>query len=714
MTPPRSLMPLVGPALALLLGSCGNRAPGPRWIELARGFEPRPLTELVERWERADGDTGNRARPVTAGIGLEHTLARPDWSLDPATGDWLAPLPRGAFRYGSEGFTRLSAPDRKFKRSDFVSRFRFKPFEDELAEDEFVCEGERIRLHLASGEVPPAEATLSQRLENGHEVEGSWEARVGGFRGLAIPVFSGEREELRCDLPPGSQLSFLAVHHARTREKTCRLRVLLDGQEIFEHEFADPELALQGSRHTVTLPTEGRRRALLAFEAEGSPGIGLFFQPVIGPAAIGTYGARPWPDARPDIVLFLADTFRADNLACYGGDPELAPNLNALAERSCRFRRARSPAAWTLPSISSLLSGLFPGQHGTTETGDKFPLELETLPESLRRAGYRTGAITDASFFSAAWDMNQGFEWFSEHFFPDWYLERTIDEALDFLEHDDGRPTFLLVHTYRTHAPYRVGAQEDSSAYDALIEEGHVSLLQAGPLTAATVLEPMLRNQDRFRELYREGVRGFDQGSARLLAALEHLGFPERGYLLFTSDHGEALGENEDMQHGRHLWEVKLRIPLLVTGPDVAPRDVDWMASLVDLAPTLAGIAGLQADPRWAGVSLLTLASERPAFAFQLEKKKRQVAIIDGGHKIITSRPPETLSAGECEEAYDLGSDPGEEHNLVNEAPWPAELARRRSGEALELLQARVKRVQVEVAPEVLEQLREIGYGGEE
>ncbi len=681
--------------LACLLATCGGERP--RWIELARGFEPQPIEELVLRWEAADGATGNTTRAVEAGVGIEHELVRSDWTREEGTDDWLTALPRGAFRHGSERFTRLTAEGLELER-----------FEGgRLDPGEYAFEGEEIRLRLESGAEPPPSAKLHQRLENGLALDGRWHVRAAGMSGDGIPVYSGEREELVCDIPPGSCLSFLAMHASRP---PVHYRVRLDGEIFFEKEETNAGFLRSGKRYSRALPPEGQKRARLTFEIDSPTGFGVFFQPIIGPAEVGSYGFRPWPDARPDMVLFLADTFRADNLACYGGDPGLTPNLNALAERSLRFQHARSTAAWTLPSISSLLSGLYPGQHGATEKGDSLPYGIETLPELLRRAGYRTGAVTDASFFSSVFQMNQGFEWFQEHVAPEWNLEHTIDEALEFLDQDDGRPTFLLVHTYRTHQPYRAGTDEDASAYQAIQDEGVQAFEQGDSLTAAAGRELQLAKKDEYRRLYRAGVRGLDRSLGRFFASLKDLGFPARGYLLFTSDHGEALGENQDMFHGGHLWEIKLRVPLLMSGPDLVPGDIPWTTTNVDLAPTLAALARIPSDSTWPGTSLLSLASERPVYAFQLEKRRRQISILDGQRKIITLRPPETLHAGECDEAYELASDPGEEQNRAGDAEWPAELVRKRAGATLELLEARATKVQASMDPEIARQLRGLGY----
>src|SRR5262249_54540862 len=130
------------------------------------------------------------------------------------------------------------------------------------------------------------------------------------------------------------------------------------------------------------------------------------------------------------------------------------------------------------------------------------------------------------------------------------------------------------------------------------------------------------------------------------------------------------------MFHGGHLWETKLRVPILLRGPGLQPRAVDETATLIDLTPTFAELARVPADPRWTGRSLLHLDGDRPAFAFQLTKKSREVALLQRGHKVIAAPEPRALASGACEEAYDLDADPGEETNVAQSAAWPAELAR--------------------------------------
>lgn len=634
----------------------------------------------------ADGAAGEQAIPSSA------------WRVESAPGTFSLALPAGvAAADGARLFAQLVRVDEARALAPFEYRVESR--------------GKGRSLTLCwPGEGRPPAMRLAVRLENGRHDEGRWELRSGRFCGTGIPVWSGGREELALDVPPASELSFRFVHGGETEAGAVAIRVWLDGELLGERSF--PGGAREPEFVSLALPARGKPGARLAFEVEGVPGLGAFFAPAIAPLARGRPGARPWAE-RPDIVLFLVDTLRADALAEGGGEATLAPNLNRFAASSLRFPAARANAAWTLPSISSLLTGFHPGQHGATDEDLSLPGFHRTIAERLAAAGYRTGAITDGSFFSPIFGLEQGFEWFTQREWPDWDLDLTLADAREFLERDDGRPVFLVVHTYRVHQPYRVGPDEDPSAYDALLEKARVTAGVHSP-TAAAGFRLAAQYAGELRALYQEGVRDLDRGFGAFLDELEARDFFAHGFLALTSDHGEALGENGEFFHGRTLWDVKLRVPLCVRGPGLAPRALPYAAGPVDLTPTFAELAGLPADPGWVGTSLLGLARDRASFAFQLGKKSREVALLEGTRKVML--PPELprLASGRCEHAFELAEDPREEHDLVGTADWPAELTRRLAPALLGYLEPRGSAESAGISPELEEQLKALGYGGED
>jgi arylsulfatase A-like enzyme len=685
---------------AALLTGCGGAPEPPRWTSLARAFRPRDLLALAQGWQRAAGLDPARCEPREWHVRVEHTLRRTDWERGAAADTWTSAFPGGAFDYATPGFVLARAGEELLPWLEAGAQ----PGPNTLH-----LEGRRIVLCTAPGAEPPAETLLVVRLEDGRETsDHTWQVRVGNDERDGLTLWSGLAEELAAPLPAASQLScewrFLSLFPG-----AVTLRVRVDGELALETTADAAQLATEGRWLHCALPGSARRSARFSFEIEGPPGQGLLFHPVIGPAAIGRPDARPWAAPRPDIVVLLADTFRADSLAHAGGDPTLTPTLNALAASALRFTHAHSNAAWTLPSIGALLTGLSPGQHTANTNKSKLPGDLVTIAESLSVSGYRTGAVTDSAFFAPSFGLDQGFESFVANPTSDWDIDWTARQARAFLARDDGRPVFLVVHSYRTHNPYRVGPEEDIGPWRALLASGCVLIKSKGQIPREEWRQRLANCRERYAALYREGVRDLDRGFGEVLAAVEASGVGA-GFVFLTADHGEALGENDDIFHDGKLWESKLHIPLVVRGPGLAPRDVAPVVTLLDLAPTFAALAGLPADPRWSGSSILAVTSERPACAF-LMKQETQVSLLENGHKLYAADLG-AFARGEFDAAYDLVQDPREEHPVTGES-WPGELARRRAGFVRALLEPAAKAVEVPLSSAQQQELDRLGYGGD-
>lgn len=699
-------------ALALLpaLAGCGAGDAEATWVPLARDYRAPDLVAQATAWEAEAGRTDTKIVAENQGVVLTRRIRPAEWRA--SEGLWSLTLSGGAWQRFARG-TRLE--------TNASPPVRAAPGPGALAPGEYRFAEGTLTLRPHPDQSAPPEGLLRARAENGRRVEGGWQVRLGTHCALGIPVWSGTSATLRFDVPAASELHFRFGFDAPSEGAELTLRVALDEEELLAEARTWRANATASFR--VPLPPEPREDARLTLSLTGASGLGVFFTPLVAPRARGTPAERPWGTPRPDLVLVLVDTLRADALAAYGGDPALAPGLNAFAAQSRVFPRARANAAWTLPSVASLLTGVFPGQHGAVDEDLSLPHELPTIVEALSAAGYRTGAITDGNFVSAVHGLDQGFEWLSEHWPPDWNtwepgreghwsLRATLAEAREFLAADDGRPTFLLVHTYRVHEPYRLGEDEDPRANRALLARAKTIAGTDEPPAdvGRAILMPFM---PELRAQYFEGVRDLDRKLAPFLAELEAAGFFARGHLVLTSDHGEALGENDDFGHGLHLWEVKLRVPLLLRGPGLEPGEVPFTASLVDVAPTLAELAGIARDARWVGHSLTSLAQERPAFAWQLGAKSRQVALLAGTQKLITTPDEAPLRAGTCEEAFDLASDPGERRNLAREAGWPAELARRHVEDIL-AAQIGPRGTRLELSAERKQELQDLGYSGED
>ena len=410
---------------------------------------------------------------------------------------------------------------------------------------------------------------------------------------------------------------------------------------------------------------------------------------------------------RPDIVVFLADTFRADSLSAYGGRDDLTPNLNRIAGTSTLFAEARSTSTWTLPAHGSLLAGLYPEQHTAVLPESRLPDTITTLAEALADAGYRTGAITDANFVSRKHGLHRGFEFFLEE--REWSLASTLESASAWLAAEDGRPTFMFVQTYRTHMPYRVGPEEDSARLGELL----VRLQKGCERWGGDGSIPEAEAGRLFRELYDAGVQDLDEQVGRWIDALEARAFFDSGVLVFTSDHGEVFLSHGKLGHGGVPWEGLTRVPLFLHGQGWGPTVRSDKASLVDLPSTLVSLAGLPVPAEWAGRDLAALEPEGASYAFIRTEANVRFGVVAGSSKLFGICPVDDPGSARLRFATDLRSDAGELHLTENPTRGHRETWQGLRDELLHLLEPRTAGLSADLAPEDLQRMAELGYGGD-
>ena len=703
------------------LPACGGSTPGepdadsgPRWISLARGWTPGAAEDAVAGW--GEGSALRARDDGEGGVWLETDIPRDAWRRLQVGGNaYYAPREdTGGFRHHAGEDVRLSADGAPLT---LVTENDLTRGDEIVEEGVFAVSARSTLLRLPDGEEPPLVATLATYLERGRTVDGTWRPALGGLVGDGLSIWPGERSDIRVDVPPESALRFRAVAHGIGTAGRAIFRVRLDGKVLVEAplDYQDREASLRGevsATHLVSpLPRAGASGVTLTFEVEGDPGVTAILDPVVGPLEVGDYGDRPWEDAAPDIVVFLADTFRADNLAAWGGAPEVAPNTNALADASVRFLETRATSVWTLPTHASMFSGLFPLQHGAITSETKLSPDLLTIAEHLAAHGYRTGAITEGAFVSRTYGLDQGFAWFEERTATERPYPLTLAGALDFLDADDGRPVFLFVHTYRVHAPYRIGAEEDAEPERDLMRRIGVRMreIEAAGGPAGISPEIVKEFRDEYHGLYLSGVTAFDELFGAWMGELDDRGLAS-GYFVFTSDHGEEFYEHGNRHHGFAPHEEKIRVPLLVRGPGLEPRDVSLGTSGVDLAPTVAELARVPALDGWMGRSVLGLDVDRPLFAYNLKRGDREYLSAFVGDQKIYAEDGDALLRGELEHAFDLERDPGETANVVGHEDWPEELAERVQGLWRLVATPTVTSEGVELDAAELENLRDLGY----
>ncbi len=418
-------------------------------------------------------------------------------------------------------------------------------------------------------------------------------------------------------------------------------------------------------------------------------------------AACGERDPKPAASAErpPNVLLITLDTLRADALGSYGAQVPSSPNLDALAQDSVRFTRAYTVTPLTIPAHSSIMTGMFPPRHGVRDNGDFFLSEgAITLAERLKVAGYRTMASVGAEVTSHHWGFSQGFDaYFDDMGGPEgdeqnrWRVERrgdaVVDDALSWLEQNGTgeQPFFAWVHLFDVHHPYE--APE--------------------PFASQFPRRPYLAE-----------VAWTDSQVGRLLAWLQDKAQMDRTAVLVMADHGEGLGSHGESFHGVLLYNATTHIPMIVRPPgglEAAAR-VSFPVSLVDVAPTVMGLAGLPPGERLDGMDLgrwLVPSAGAPASpvdrAVYLEALygwrhygwAPQRALVTDDAKFIDSTTPELYRRDDAQEKVNLAETAAAQATVLRERTATM-YAAMKPDEALSAA--------AELSPERLAQLEALGY----
>lgn len=401
------------------------------------------------------------------------------------------------------------------------------------------------------------------------------------------------------------------------------------------------------------------------------------------PPAVSAERSSGASDRRPDVLVYLIDTLRADRVGAYAAaaaERGLTPNIDAFARGAVVFEDALTQAPWTRPAVTSVFTGLSPLAHGVTTLDSRLPRRAATLAEVLRDlpgGGYRTAAWSTNAHVIRKTGLAQGFEDF--HYLPrqprpDLVNRRVtawIDRHLEAAREDpEGprRPFFLYVHALDPHAPYRPppglwrrfapGVDDPSAGSLGYLERVYgASGAERAELLAA--LPP----------LYDAEVALADRGFGELLDALEERGLREDTLVVLLSDHGEELDEHGHLGHGYDLYQETLRIPLIVGLPGREPGRRQGTALPMDVPATVLAALGVPKPPEMEGVDLLVAdpgRARRPAFAHLDYRGRAGVSVVLGDWKLIE---PLTVRFGRRPELYHLGRDPEERENLARSLP---------------------------------------------
>lgn len=335
---------------------------------------------------------------------------------------------------------------------------------------------------------------------------------------------------------------------------------------------------------------------------------------------------------RPDVLFIVLDSVRRDRVSKHGHDRETTPTLDAFADTATQFEQAYAPAPWTLPSHSSMFTGLTPSEHGVTngfsDRTPRLPDGVSTLAERLSEREYRTAGFSNNPWVGQLTGLDRGFEEFVEwdleishsadsalHSRTDrlysrlhkllgqaarqpvfvlkrpFFTSSLVDRATRWLDHavDRDAPTFTFLNLMEAHSPYFPPDRAFRSlGLDAPnpIEPRMLNTKLLAYVMGKTDLDPALR--ERIMEYYDASLRYEDAKVKALFETLRANGTFDETLIVVCSDHGKTLGEfDRDGTPPHYLRDINVSVPLLVKLPfQTSPRRVDFpfeLATLHDL-----------------------------------------------------------------------------------------------------------------------------------
>jgi arylsulfatase A-like enzyme len=362
-------------------------------------------------------------------------------------------------------------------------------------------------------------------------------------------------------------------------------------------------------------------------------------------------------DDRPNVLLITLDTTRADHLGCYGYGPPTTPNIDRIAAESWVFDHVYATNPITLPSHTSIMTGTYPMAHGTRDNSPfVVPDRVTTLAEVLEQAGYETAAIVASFVLDSRFNLDQGFDSYEDNVGAQWSIDevrvRAANEfgfserkanlvtaaALDWLERPHRRPFFLWLHYFDPHEP----------------------------------INPPEPHQSRFTEAYDAEVAFADEQLGRFLDALRRHGELDSTIVIITADHGEGLTDHDEPTHSLLIFDSTMHVPLIIRPPGGRPSSrIAPIASIVDIAPTLLDMLGIEIPAEVQGRSLVPVMGGGADWPDRFVYMESLVARLQCGWGELRGlrSGTEKLIHGPKPRYYRVDTDPQEIYDLASQQP---------------------------------------------
>jgi arylsulfatase A-like enzyme/Tfp pilus assembly protein PilF len=407
---------------------------------------------------------------------------------------------------------------------------------------------------------------------------------------------------------------------------------------------------------------------------------------IIGLAIFFYRTEKPQPAAEKtklNFVLISIDTTRADSIGIYGNQQIKTPNIDSIGRAGMVFKNAVAHVPLTLPSHASLLSGLLPAKHGIRDNhGYQLNAATPTLPSMLKTKDYKTAAFVSTIVLDHRFGLSKGFDVYDDFIQygtqdsnnpqNERLAEATTSAAINWIASNHQSSFFLFIHYYDPHARYHPP-------------------------------EPFLSKYSSNQ--YLGEIAYVDEQIGKILESLNSV--RENTIILITADHGEGLGDHDELGHGLFLYDSTIHIPFVLAGPGIPSKEISQQIQLIDVAPTILELAGIPQLGEFDGRSFVPLFSGK-SFGETSAILETQYPLAIGWSPLYSARTSQwkIIDAPELE-LYDLKTDPKE---ITNRKSANDPTVRSMSDKLQKYKSLMSATQNTKTDPELEEQLRSLGY----
>lgn len=417
------------------------------------------------------------------------------------------------------------------------------------------------------------------------------------------------------------------------------------------------------SRLDLIARIEDRLRKLIFSRQTQFTGLAILILLICFNIFITIYSSINRPDS-PNIVLITIDTLRADRLGSYGYERDTSPNIDSLAEKGILFENAYAQSSWTLPSMSSMHTSLYPTQLGVIKFRTRIHDKLITLSEYLKNNFYNTYAVVANIVVSKIFGFSQGFNEFDEtygNYGRDVTSDITTKKAVNFIKNNSDSKFFLWVHYMDPHGHY---INHDEFDY-ALEHENKGALPKELSAKSLNKVRDSIGSEELnyINDLYDEEISYTDKYIGVLIDSLYEMGIDDNTIIILTADHGEEFMDRKRFGHGHSLYQELIRVPLIIYDPRNPKQSGIRVSNNVEvryIARTILDLTNLTNIPM-GGYNLLDFQTDNASYGIvwsELSKKHNTVYLNDW--KLITDTKNTIF------ELYNLAEDPYEKTNHFN------------------------------------------------